>query len=257
MSNLLNQTILATAADTGIVQANMDRTEGACIFAMNEAFKAFKDANPNATPEETTAYCEGNLANLLAGRFLGLGEAAGDPTFNRAASEGVLSQVFRLAMLQSMGHSASTKEKKLARAALNPEQLTRWDNMRGATSRILKASNVPHPHPRAVKASTENETPETPATDAPEPVKVALSRENVLLPSVNVPTETLAAFLELGAFIASTYNKAIEGNGIEGDLGSLLIQFATSVGQATTKLRKGAEKLELATNVAAKAAESK
>ena len=254
MSNLLNQTIIASAALTGIAAADMAQKEAACVVDMNTAFAAFKDANPAATPDELTAYCEGNLANLLAGRFLGLSEAAGDPTFNRAASEGVLSQVFRLALLQAAGPTASAKDKKAARAALNPEQIERWDNMRGQTSRILKASKVPHPHPRAVKASTENETPETtPETVAP--VKVVFSPENVAVPSVSAPTETLAAFLELGAFVAQTYNMAIEGDGIEGDLGSLLIQFATTIGQATTKLRKGAEKLELAANVAAKAVE--
>jgi len=258
MSNLLNHTILASAAATGIAAADMARREAACVVDMNQAFARFKEANPAATPEETVAYCEGNLANLLAGRFLGLSEAAGDATFNRAASEGVMSQVFRIALLQASGPTASAKDKKAARAALNLEQIERWDGMRGQTSRILKASMVPHPHPRAVKASTENEaeTPETtPETVAP--AKVVFSPDNVALPTVNAPAETLAAFLELGAFVAQTYNKAIEGNGVEGDLGSLLIQFATAVGQATTKLRKGAEKLELAANVAAKAAESK
>jgi len=256
MSNLLNHTILASAAATGIAAADMARREAACVVDMNQAFARFKEANPAATPEETVAYCEGNLANLLAGRFLGLSEAAGDATYNRAASEGVMSQVFRIALLQASGPTASAKDKKAARAALNPEQIERWDGMRGQTSRILKASNVPHPHPRAVKASTENETPETtPETVAP--AKVVFSQDNVALPTVNAPAETLAAFLELGAFVAQTYNKAIGGNGIEGDLGSLLIQFATTVGQATTKLRKGAEKLELAANVAAKAAEKK
>jgi hypothetical protein len=130
--------------------------------------------------------------------------------------------------------------------------------MRGQTSRILKDSNVPHPHPRAVKASTENETAtDAPATDTPALAKIVFSTDNVAVPSVAAPAETLAAFLELGAFVAQTYNKAIEGSGIEGDLGSLLIQFATSVGQATRKLRNGAEKLETAANVAAKASESK
>jgi hypothetical protein len=125
MSNLLNHTILASAAATGIAAADMAQKEATCVVDMNTAFQAFKDANPAATEQEMTAYCEGNLANLLAGRFLGLSEAAKDATFNRAASDGALSQVFRLAMLQAMGPTASAKEKKLARAALNPKQIER------------------------------------------------------------------------------------------------------------------------------------
>jgi len=256
-SNLLNVTILTSAAATGVAAADMAKREATCVADMNKAYQAFKDANPAATEQELVAYQEGNLANLLAGRFLGLGEAAADPTFNGSASEGVISQVFRIALLQAMGPTASANEKKAARAALNPEQLERWDGMRGQTSRILKSSNVPHPHPRKAKASTENETPETPATETPAAAKVVFSSENVAVPAVAVPADTLATFLELGTFIARTYNKAIEGDGIDGDLGPLLIQFATAVGQATTKLRRGAEKLETAANLASKAAEGK